>query len=420
LHLLDNREVASQVASPGALGQARRVTAAAGMSAGPQIAAVSLRRSELGLRASPGDGVVQTGPSPLEFGTPFAPGDVLVRIINDRADRSRVDNLTYEIQRLRDDRPGIVARLADARMRLTDLTEQTRLFTEARTLQLEARDELKAELEAAQARNEEAKISFDRFVTLASKGWTSRAQLNQAQRDASIAEKSQAAAQKRLEAVGVEFAAAQRGVFVGVSSNDRPRYMQRADQLEQQVNTLAETLAERDQRLVRLNEQLAGAKARYAVLAAADTVAPAKGNIWETLVSPGQQVHRGQELLRVLDCDRAVVTAVVSEAVYNQLQVGSPARFLPRGGREELVGRVTRLTSASASPSSLAVRPSALTGETYRVTVSVPKIAEGESCIVGRTGRLNFDDVPLEIASAANPGTLPELRSSMSGRGRIH
>jgi hypothetical protein len=57
---------------------------------------------------APIDGVVQTGPSPLEFGTPFAPGDVLVRIINDRADRSRVDNLTYEIQRLRDDRPGIV------------------------------------------------------------------------------------------------------------------------------------------------------------------------------------------------------------------------------------------------------------------------------------------------------------------------
>jgi multidrug resistance efflux pump len=270
---------------------------------------------------------------------------------------------------------------------------------------LTRQDELKAEEAAAQARNEEAKTSLDRFATLASKGWTSRAQLNQAQRDGLVAEKTQAAAQKRLEAVGVELAAAQRGVFVGISSNDRPRYMQRADQLEQQVNNLAETLAERDQRLVRLNEKLAEEKARYAVLAAAVTVAPATGNIWETLISPGQQVHRGQELLRVLDCDRAVVTAVVSEAVYNRLQVGSSARFLPRGGREELVGRVTRLTSAS--PSSVAVRPSALAGETYRVTVSVPKIAEGESCIVGRTGRLNFDDRPLEIAAAANRSALP-------------
>jgi len=51
--------------------------------------------------------------------------------------------------------------------------------------------------------------------------------MNQAQRDGSIAEKSQAAAQKRLEAVGVELAAAKRGVFVGIGSNDRPRYMLR-------------------------------------------------------------------------------------------------------------------------------------------------------------------------------------------------
>jgi hypothetical protein len=71
-----------------------------------------------------------------------------------------------------------------------------------------------AEVAAAQARNE-AKTSLDRFATLAS---TSRAQLNQAQRDGSVAEKSQAAAQKRLEAVGVELAAAQRGVFVGTTT----------------------------------------------------------------------------------------------------------------------------------------------------------------------------------------------------------
>jgi multidrug resistance efflux pump len=134
------------------------------------------------------------------------------------------------------------------------------------------------------------------------------------QRDGSIAEKSQAAAEKRLEAVGVELAAAQRGVFVGVGSNDRPRYMQRADQLEQQVSNLAESLAERDQRLARLTEQLAEEKARYGALAAAEIIAPAKDRVWETSISPGQRVHRGQELLRVLDCDRPVITALVGSS----------------------------------------------------------------------------------------------------------
>jgi multidrug resistance efflux pump len=210
-------------------------------------------------------------------------------------------------------------------------------------------------LAAAQARNEEANTTLDRFATLAGKGWTSRAQLNQAQRDGSIAEKSQAAAQKRLEAVGVELAAAQRSVFVGIGSNDRPRYMQRTDQLEQQISNLTETLAEHDQRLVRLNEQLAAERARYRLLAAADMAAPAKGRIWETPVSPGQQVHRGQEVLRVLYCDRPLITALVGEFIYNQLQVGSPARFLPRGDQQELVGRVIRLSRVS--PSNLATHP---------------------------------------------------------------
>jgi multidrug resistance efflux pump len=346
------------------------------------------------------DGEVQAGPSLPEIGTSFARGDVLLHITNERADRSRADDLAREIQRLTHERPGIAARLADARMRLVDLTEQMRIFTEARTLQLEARqDELRAELAAAQARNEEANTTLERFATLAGKGWTSRAQLNQALRDGSIAEKSQAAAQKRLEAVGVELAAAQRGVFVGISSGDRPRYMQRTDQLEQQISNLAETLAERDQRLVRLNEELAAERARYRVLAAADMAAPAKGRIWETPVSPGQQVHRGQDVLRVLYCDRPLITAIVSESVYNQLQVGSPAHFLPRGDQQELAGRVIRLSRVS--PSNLAIQPSAATRESYHVAVFVPKLADGEDCLVGRTGRLKFDDRPPEIAPVA-------------------
>jgi multidrug resistance efflux pump len=355
--------------------------------------------------SAPIDGEVRTSPGLPEFGAPFAPGDLLLHIINDRADRSRVDDLGHEIQRLNDERPGVVTRLAEARTRLTGLMEQLRLFTEARTLQLEAReDELKAELAAAQAKNEEAGTTLERFSTLAGKGWTSRAQLNQARRDGSVAEKSQGAAEKRLQAVGVELAAAQRGVFVGIGSNDRPRYMQRADQLEQQVSNLAETLAERDQRLVRLNEQIVLEKARYGLLAAADIVAPAKGRIWEASVSQGQHVHRGEELMRVLDCDRPVITAVISEAVYGRLKVGSSARFLPHGGREELVGQIIRLTRVS--PSHLAIRPPAATGETYHVTVSVLKLAEGESCMVGRKGRLNFDEGPSEIAAAAKVSAL--------------
>jgi multidrug resistance efflux pump len=318
-----------------------------------------------------------------------------MRIINGRADRSRVDDLTHQIEQLKDERSGIAVRLANARTLLNGLTEQTRLFADSRILQLEARQgELEAEVAAARARTDEATTSLDRLTTLARKGWLPSAQLNQAKRDGLVAEKLEAAAQRRLEAVGIELAAAQRGVFVGSSNNDRPRYMQRVDQLEQQVSNLAEALEERDQRMIRLSDKLAEEKIRFNGLHAAEVIAPAKGSVWEILTAPDEPVHRGQELLRMLDCSEPVVTAVVGEAVSSRIQIGSPVRFRPRDGREELPGTVTRLSAASASPSNLAIPSSALTPGSYHVTAVVPKLGQG--CLIGRTGRVFFDDAVSE------------------------
>jgi len=55
------------------------------------------------LRA-PTDGEVQPGPNPLALGTSGARGDVLFRIVNRRADRSRVDDLTHQIAQVKDER----------------------------------------------------------------------------------------------------------------------------------------------------------------------------------------------------------------------------------------------------------------------------------------------------------------------------
>jgi multidrug resistance efflux pump len=241
----------------------------------------------------------------------------------------------------------------------------------------------------AQARNRQAKTSLDRFTTLASKGWVSRAQLDLAERDASVAEKSEAVAQKRLEAASIELGAARRGIFVGSSNNDRPRYMQHTDELERQVSALAQTLEEHDRRMVRLSRELAKEKVRYDSLSAADIIAPAEGSVWEMLTAPEEQVRVGQDLVRLLDCGQVVVTAIVNEGIYNRLQVGSSARFGPRGRREDLPGTVVRLRDTS--PASLAIQPSAVKGS-YHVMVAVPRLAEGGGCLVGLTGRVSFSD----------------------------
>jgi hypothetical protein len=93
---------------------------------------------------------------------PFSRSDLLLHIINDRADRSRVDNLAHDIPRLNDERPGFVTRLAETRA--ADRFDGTTapFFGGAHSRQ----DELKAELAAAQVKNEEQGLPSSAFRPL--------------------------------------------------------------------------------------------------------------------------------------------------------------------------------------------------------------------------------------------------------------
>ena len=101
-------------------------------------------------------------------------------------------------------------------------------------------------------------------------------------------------------------------------------------------------------------------------------------------------MHRGQELVKLLDCGGSVVTAAVSESTYNALRVGAPARFKLRGEQEEHVGKIIGLTGLAAAPSNFAILPASLEREPYRATIAVPDLAGSSNCMVGRTGMVTF------------------------------
>ena len=353
---------------------------------------------------SPIEGEVQAGPDRPDVGAALGRGEVLFHVVDPRADRSRVDDLSRQLAQLRDEGPGIAAKLADDRALLVAVNDQTRQFTAGRILQLQARlDALLATAAAARARNLDAAATLERTSRLAGQGVATLIQATQAQRDADVAAQNEIAANSEVNAAKVELDAARNGVFVGDSYNDRPQSAQRADELRQQVVELEQALAEHDRRVERLAGEIETERARYAQLASADIVAPAKGSVWEVLTAPGEQVHRGQDLVRVLDCSGALVTAVVSEAVYDRLQVGSAARFQPRDGGKDLPGRVVSLTGASDSPANFAIQPASMTRESYHVTVTVPDLVAGQNCGVGRTGRVIFDDQRVDLLSALRP-----------------
>ncbi len=342
------------------------------------------------LRA-PIDGQVQSVGNP-SAGTPLAPGAVLVNIGNTRAERGRLDDLRRLVGELEIETKSLLVKRNQLEALRTELSAQTRAFQDGRVNRLEARvAELRSELQAAAARREEANHALERARALAQSGTTSAAVLEKARRDATIAIEAEAALGHRLVGEEVELAALRNGVYVGDSYNDRPQSQQLADEITMRLSDVVADLNQREARLAALRSEFKSEEMRYNARASASLTAPVNGSIWEVMTAPGETVVQGQELVRVLDCTGLVVTATVGETAYNDLRVGDPASFRFRGESVDHAGRIISLTGFANAPANLAIQPSALAKEPYRVTVALPELARAGECRVGQTGRVTFN-----------------------------
>ena len=92
-----------------------------------------------------------------------------------------------------------------------------------------------------------------------------------------------------------------------------------------------------------------------------------------------------------------MVTAAVTERVYNSLAVGDAARFRLGGSSAVFEATVARLAGSGAQTiyRNLAVAPSQRHLERFDVALIVPQPGV-EGCMIGRTGRTFFDGRPLD------------------------
>ncbi|MGY3545134.1 multidrug resistance efflux pump [Bradyrhizobium sp. USDA 4472] len=328
--------------------------------------------------------------APLHDQARLEAGTVVLRVANSRSDRTRLDDLRRQKSRLENERPSVAAKLATAQAAQADLARQAAQFRDGRVLQLEARiAEIQTSIEAAAARREEASAAVDRASSLAKTGNVSTVELARLTRELSVAQQTELGARKRLDAAKVELTAAQNGSFLGDSYNDRPSSVQREEEMRQRANDLEADLSRIDTEITWLGSEIITEDARFADLSEADIKTPVAGRVWEMMTSPGEDVQAGQPLLKVLDCSGAVITANVTESVYNRLQLGDHATFEPNDGGAPISGTVVNLTGAAGAPANLAINPDALSKEPYRVTVALADAA-AHACTVGRTGRVVF------------------------------
>ena len=345
----------------------------------------------INLRA-PIDGKVTLIAPTLAVGTEVEPSETLLYLANPRADRGRLDDLRRTINALTSDMHAAEERVAQLKGIEANLLAQRNAFQEGRILQLEARAaELAVQITTAEAMHADASEAMERSKKLRQTGSQTIATLLHAERDFKTTQLSIEAARIRLEGNKIELDAAKKGLFVGDSYNDLPRSAQRLDEVRQQIVDGGARIEENKGRLGYLEKEMAAETELFATHSHADVNATVRGRIWEVLTANGEEVRVGQDLLRILDCAGAVVTATVSEGVYNKLWIGQQARFHLRGERIEYPGTVVGLTGLAAAGSNLAIEQTALTREPYHVTIAVPGLAARRECNVGRTGQVEFE-----------------------------
>jgi len=337
------------------------------------------------------------------IGAAIPKGQMILRMSNGRTDRARLDDLQRRIDQAESDRPALAMRLARLKDIHEQISSQARAFQAGRVRELEERVlDLKAQADATEASESEAASTLGRTRALAGSGYQTAVALERAERDAKVARQTKRSLDHRLFASVVELEAARRGEYVGDSYNDRPSSLQHADELSVRIAETEAELQSRQQRLSSLRAAFQAESLRHTELSNAELGAPADARVWEVLVSPGEEVRKGQDLLRLLDCSGTVVTATVRESVFNRLQLGDKAqfRFSEHPGKYE--GTVVRMSGIAAPADNLAIPQAGVSGG-YRVIVSVPDLASTQ-CGVGRTGTVVF----------GGGGVLQSLRGALS------
>lgn len=341
---------------------------------------------------APIGGVVEAGTANIDVGGSISEGAPLAVVTNPRADRYRLNDAIRDAADAKEERAGLVARRDSLETLRKGIAVQAEAFRKNRLTQVNRQvDQADARVASAEARLDDARAAQGRQTRLMDGGFVSKAALDKADSQVRIAEAALNESKASRESIVVERAAMLTGTFLGDDYNDQPRSVQRLDEIDESIATIDADIARQDARITRTQAALEREQTAYALVHQADLSAPVGGRVWEILTAPGEQVVAGQPLFSLMNCSQAIVTAVVSEAVYNSLSLGMPAKFIFREGGENLSGHVAQLSGIASASSNFAIMPSALQKESYRVAVQVDNTSQ-DNCLIGRTGRVVFGD----------------------------
>ncbi|ETA52749.1 HlyD family secretion protein [Ponticoccus alexandrii] len=329
------------------------------------------------------------------LGARVTEGEVIASIEDPLVDRVRLDDLLMEARLEEAMRVQIETLLAETDATREALLQRTEIFRQRRLEELRARlshaETRLSILEAGGASMGDAQQQLLDTVEEGAERLPGEPRL-----DALVLDH----ARERVAVLQIALRAAQENVFLGDGYNDSPSAEQRATELASEIAALQTRLTEAQERVAAVRERTDRERLRVNGLTGGEMQSPVSGLLWEVLQADGVNVQRGDPLLRLVDCGATMVTASVTERVYNSLAVGDAARFRLGGASTVYDATVARLAGSGAETiyRNLAVAPSQRHLERYDVALIVPALAQlgGEGCMIGRTGRAFFDGRPLD------------------------
>jgi multidrug resistance efflux pump len=344
-------------------------------------------------------GTVELVPRPL--GARISQGETLGTIADPLVDNVRLADLQQQRAATKAELDRLTQNAATLAGSIESLATRAENYKRERIEQLQSQIEgAEASAKAAEARLRFARVGLERSSRLSDQGLRTGEALDQSRSLAEVAELDLQSAQESVRIAQINLAAAERGIFLGDGYNDAPYSEQRISELEVSRAELNAGATAQETVLQALEARIRAEQVRVNRLSSAALAANVSGLIWDYLAISGETVQRGQDLLRLVDCQSTIVTLSVTERIYNQITLGSAAQFRMNGDDRLLPGVVTRVAGSGASIvyQNLAIEPSQRHLERFDVTLDVPALRQQPElrCLIGRTGRVFFEERPLD------------------------
>ena len=335
------------------------------------------------------------------LGAQVRQGDPLGTLVDPLVDGIRIADLEREKAEAQVDIDRLRQTINAFERSIETLRTRAAIYREERRRQLVAQGQsAQSATAAAEARLKYAELGRQRSARLSGRGIATAESVEQANSLAEVLALELSSARSRAEEAAVALSASDRGVFLGDGFNDAPYSEQRISEIDVQKMELQAQLDSKVASLAPLTSLIASERLRVNKLSASALEANVNGALWDYLAADGETIQRGQDVLRLIDCDSAVVTLSVSESLYNTLRAGTAAAFRFNNSRVVLDGTVIRLAGSGASTiyQNMAIAPSERHLERYDVTLDVPALRDDQEfrCLAGRTGRVFFENRSLD------------------------